>query len=240
LGACLLPPGADLQAACRNNPASRSSLTSNETPFNVRLCPEISLSLRPQLWGSWQRGLGSESPATPPYWALEWPGGQALARYILDHPEIVTRRIVVDWGAGSGLVAIAAALSGAQQVLAIDRDRVSIDAIRENTWLNRVAQRVLAIQAELPSQSGGEGEVILAADLWYDRFDATRITAALRSVAKRGSTVLIGDTNRAFTPRGGLALLSRYSIPTDPEIEQTTLTGAFVARLDGATETTRV
>lgn len=196
------------------------------------LCPEIRLSLAPEIWASFQDGRGGIGPSTTPYWSLAWPAGQALARYILDHPEIVARRTVVEWGAGCGLVAIAAALAGARLVRAIDRDPRSIEAVRANARLNHVDQQILAIKAELPSPAGGDGEVILAADLWYARFDALRLTAALRSLVKRGSVVLIADTNRAFTPRGYLKMLGRYSIKTDPEIEQRRLTTAYVARLE--------
>jgi predicted nicotinamide N-methyase len=192
------------------------------------------LSIRPQLWASFQRGLSGESPGRPPYWALEWPGGQALARFLLDHPEIVARRTVIDWGAGSGLVAIAAARAGARLAYAIDRDPQSIKAIRYNARINGAAWKVLPIEAELPSPAVEDGELILAADIWYERFDAMRMTAALRSYAKRGSIVLIADTERAFTPRRSLKILSRYQVPTDQRIEQVALTSAFVAQLEGA------
>jgi predicted nicotinamide N-methyase len=230
------PPIVNLEPAYCAGAAPQRSARSAAIHVEERLCSEIRLNLRPQLWASFQDGSGGVGPSTPPYWALEWPGGQALARYILDHPEIVARRIVVDWGAGCGLVGIAAALAGATLVRAIDRDPRSIEAVHENASLNGVSQRVVAIQAELPSPVGGDGEAILAADLWYDRFDAMRITAALRSLAKRGLPVLLGDTDRVFTPRGYVTILSRYSIPTDPEIEQTRLTSAHVAHLCNATE----
>jgi predicted nicotinamide N-methyase len=197
-----------------------------------RLCPEIRLNLPSQVWASFQDGFDN-GLLTPPYWALEWPGGQALARHILDHPDIVAGRTVVDWGTGCGLVAIAAALAGARLVRAIDSDSRSIEAVRKNAHLNGVAREVLAIRAELPSPAGGEGDVILAADLWYDRFEARRITASLRSFAKRGLRVLVADADRAFTPRYHLTTLSLYSIATDPDIEQKRLTTAYVALLEG-------
>ena len=229
-------PTADLESACRADATSRAPAKSDAARVEARLCPEVRLNLWPLLWTSFQICVGGISLSAPPYWALEWPGGQALARYILDHPDIVAGRTVVDWGAGCGLVAIASALAGARLAQAIDRDPRSIQAVRDNARLNGVAQRVLAINAELPASVGGNGEVILAADLWYDRFDAWRITASLRSLAKRGSTVLVADSDRAFTPRSRLKTLSSYSIATDPGIEQTRLTMARVARLEGATE----
>jgi len=233
------PPTADLEAACRADRAPRASPVSIGRRLKSSLCPDIQLSLHPRLWASWQTGSSGDMSACPPYWALAWPGGQALARYILDHPEIVAGRNVVEWGAGCGLVAIAAALSGARQVWAIDRDKLAVAAINNNALLNGVSQQVWAIRAEL-SSACADGEVILAADLWYDRFDAVRITSALRSNAERGANVLIGDSNRAFAPRCGLAMLSRYLVPTNPEVEQKWFTNAYVARFHRATSGTRV
>lgn len=230
---------ADFKAArCRDGGPQASPSSSAMQP-EAWLCPEIQLRLRPQLWASWQTGFASEGLAYPPYWALAWPGGQALARYILDHPEIVAGRNVADWGAGCGLVTVAAAIAGARQVRAIDRDRLAIAAIEENVRINGVAQSVVTLQADLPSASPSDREVILAADLWYDRFDAAVVTAGLRSMALCGSTVLIGGSARAFAPRSGLTILSRYLVLSDPEIEQTNRTKAYVARLRSATASTR-
>ncbi len=233
------PPIADIEPEWRADSAPRASPVSIAALLNSRLCPHIQLSLRPQLWVSWQTGSSGDISAYPPYWALAWPGGEALARYILDHPEIVAGRNVVDWGAGCGLVAIAAALSGARLVWAIDRDELAVAAIKDNARLNGVSQQVWAIRAEL-SAACADREVILAADLWYDRFDAVRITSALRSNAERGATVLMGDSNRAFAPRYGLAMLSRYLVPTNPEVEQSRFTTAYVARFHRATTGPRV
>jgi predicted nicotinamide N-methyase len=228
----MAPAIARFEALSRPNVSPRQSISSEAAPAEER--PEIQLNLRADVWASFQGGF--VGGPTPPYWALAWPGGQALARYILDHPEIVAGRDVVDWGAGSGLAAIAAAIAGARLVRAIDRDPRSIEAIYENARLNGVSNRVVAVKAELPSSAHKDGEVILAADLWYDRFDANRITAGLRSLARRGATVLLADTERAFTPRRNLKVLSRYSIITDPGIEQTRLTRVHVALLEGAME----
>ncbi len=233
------PPTADTEAACRAERAPPAPPLAAATRLDAGLRPDIALNLRPQLWASWQTGSSRDLPASPPYWALAWPGGQALARYILDHPETVAGREVAEWGAGCGVVAIAAALSGARQVRAIDRDELAVAAINSNALLNGVARRVRAIRAELPSACA-DGEVILAADLWYDRFDAVRITSALRSNAARGASVLIGDSHRAFAPRCGVTTLSRYLVPTNPEIEQERFTIAYVARLDRAAARARV
>jgi predicted nicotinamide N-methyase len=230
----LHPPTASFKAGRDAGAAPLRLARSGIAHAAERLCPEIRLKLRPEVWASFQCVFSGIGPSTPPYWALAWPGGQALARYILDHPKIVADRTVVDWGAGCGLVAIAAAIAGAREVRAIDRDPGSIEAVRENARFNRVSQQVLAIKSELPSPAGGAGDVILAADLWYVRFDALRVTAALRSLAKCGATVLMADTDRAFTPRGRLKMLARYSIKTDPGIEQARLTTSYVALLEGA------
>lgn len=235
---CLPLPAARLKAARDAKTAPLRSARSDIAHAGGRICPEIHLKLHADVWTSFQGSLSGSVPSTPPYWALAWPGGQALARYILDHPKIVADRTVVDWGAGCGVVAIAAAVAGARRVSAIDRDPRSIEAVRENARFNRVSQKVLAIESELPSPAGGAGEVILAADIWYVRFEALRITAALRSLVKRGATVLMGDTDRAFTPRSHLKMLAHYSIETDPRIEQTGLTAAYAALLGGAQDLT--
>ena len=139
--------------------------------------------------------------AAPPYWAVAWPGGQALARFVLDNRHYVKGRRIVDMGSGSGLAAIAAARAGASEVLALDRDPNAITAIQLNACSNDVLLN--AVEAEFALSDNHRADTILAGDLWYDRFDARRATASLRRLAAAGADILVGDTGRAFFPRRG-------------------------------------
>jgi predicted nicotinamide N-methyase len=175
------------------------------------LCPEVRLHLGDleSTWNAQESGLGVLGLA-PPYWAVAWPGGQALARYLLDHPDVVRARSVLDLGSGSGLAAIAAALCGASSVEAADTDSHCIQAIAANARLNDVA--ISVVQGDLVDSACG-WDVILAGDLWYERFLARRVSAALHRFADEGAKVLAGDLGRAFFPRGWHELV-RYDVPT--------------------------
>lgn len=177
------------------------------------LCPELPLHLAADLdalWSEQERLVGRPGLAAP-FWGVAWPGGQALARYLLDHPDAVAGRSVLDLGSGSGLVAIAAARAGARLVEAADIDAFARDAIAANARLNHVAVEILG---EDPIGAPSRWEVVLAADLWYERFLAVRLAGWLRELAAGGTRVLLGDRGRAFFPRAGLAELQRYQVAT--------------------------
>lgn len=201
-------------------------------PAAPPLCPELRLAVDDGVWSRWQDGHpGDDVRPVPPYWSVAWPGGQALARYLLDHPEAAAGRTVLDCGTGSGIAAIAAALAGARHVIAIDRDPRAIAALAANAALNNVGNRIETICAEMSGVSFAGADLVLAGDLWYERFTASKVTAALRRAARDDSDVMIGDTTRAYTPRSGLSILARYRLPTDPRTELNIWTNAFVARL---------
>lgn len=174
------------------------------------LCPEIRLRVAPSLESVWRRQerwfrrVGS----APPYWAIPWPAGQALARFVLDNAELFRGRSVLDLGAGSGLCGIAAAMAGAT-VTAADIDPFATLAIAANAKLNCVQ---LAVTADDPLCSAGRWDIVLAADLWYERFMANRVTGWLRLLASAGTRVLLGDVGRAYRPRAGAELLGRYFV----------------------------
>jgi predicted nicotinamide N-methyase len=153
----------------------------------------------------------------PPFWAFAWAGGQALARYLLDHPAEVAGRSVLDFGAGSGLVAIAAAKAGAARVLAAETDHFAAAAIAANAALNDVAIAVRT--TDLLDTIGPRWEVVKAGDVCYERPMADRVTAWLRGLAARGILVLLGDPGRAYLPREGLVERARYLVPTSRELE---------------------
>jgi predicted nicotinamide N-methyase len=183
------------------------------------LVPEIHLHLATEITPIWQ--ATEETLATnglpPPFWAFAWAGGQVLARYLLDHPGEVADRSVLDFGAGSGLVAIAAAKAGAAHVLAAEIDPFAATVIAANAALNEVALAVCS--ADLLDTADRRWGVVTAGDVCYERPMADRVTSWLRGLAARGSLVLLGDPGRAYLPRKGLLERARYSVPTSRELE---------------------
>jgi len=183
------------------------------------LVPEIRLHLATEITPIWQatEETLARSALPPPFWAFAWAGGQALARYLLDHPEAVAGRSVLDFGAGSGLVAIAAAKAGAASVLAAEIDHFAAAAIAANAALNEVA--IAVTTADVLGTCDPRWEVVTAGDVCYERPMAERVTAWLRVLAARGSLILLGDPGRAYLPRYGMQERARYLVPTSRELE---------------------
>ena len=183
------------------------------------LVPEIRLYLATEVTPIW---LGTEealarSGLPPPFWAFAWAGGQALARYLLDHPDEVAGRSVLDFGAGSGLIAIAAAKAGATSVLAAEIDNFAAAAIAANAALNDVE---IAVQtADLLATVKSGWDVVTAGDVCYERPMADRVTGWLRMLTARGTLVLLGDPGRAYLPAEGLIERACYLVPTSRELE---------------------
>jgi predicted nicotinamide N-methyase len=183
------------------------------------LVPEIRLHLATEITPIWQatEEILARTALPPPFWAFAWAGGQALARYLLDHPEVVAGRSVLDFGAGSGLVAIAAARAGAVSVLAAEIDHFAAAAIAANAALNGVA--IAVTTADVVDTADPGWEVVTAGDVCYERPMAERVTAWLRGLARRGGLVLLGDPGRAYLPSHGLHERARYLVPTSRELE---------------------
>ncbi|WP_010544268.1 class I SAM-dependent methyltransferase [Sphingomonas elodea] len=154
-------------------------------------------------------GIGRLGEAAP-YWAYWWAGGLALARYLLDHPEQVGGRRVLDLGAGSGLVGIAAARAGAAQVTASEIDPNACVAIALNAALNRVA--IADITGDMTQGAAPAVDLLLVGDLFYDPYVATRVTAFLDRCVAAGVTVLVGDPWRAPLPVERLVLRAAYEV----------------------------
>ncbi|MBX4954338.1 methyltransferase [Rhizobium lentis] len=171
--------------------------------------PEILLHTAGPASGLW-RLAGREEADPPPYWAYPWAGGAVLARHLLDRPETVSGRRVVDLGAGSGLVAIAAAKAGARAVTAVDIDANAIAAIGLNAAINGVTIAVIA--ADIIEASPPETDVLVVGDLFYDPALAVRVTAFLRRCQASGIEVLIGDPERAYLPRGELRRIATHAV----------------------------
>ncbi len=199
------------------------------------LCPEISLHLADDMAGAWAGTWAAAEAALaaarvpPPFWSVAWVGGQALARYLLDHPDRVAGRSLVDVGSGSGLVAIAAALAGAGRVTASDLDPLARVAIAMNAAANDATVEIDPVDPL--TTTAVEADIVVAGDLWYERQIAEKVTPWLRRQAAAGRTVLVGDKRRAFFPRGGLEPLADYAVPTSQDLESEPLTTAGVWRL---------
>ena len=194
-------------------------------PASAPLVPEIALRLATELTPLWQatETFLAERNVSPPFWAFAWPGAQALARYVLDTPSVVRGRRVLDFAAGCGLAAIAAARADAAFVAASEIDRLAMAAIRINALLNGVA--VTATGADLAAArdpgSGAEGwDVVLCGDVCYEAPMTRRILPWLGGLASAGATVLIADPGRNYLPKAGLVPLGvAYDVPTTRELE---------------------
>lgn len=198
--------------------------TAEHAPPHV---PEIRLLVADEahdLWKLSEEQL-AETGLQPPFWAFAWAGGQGLARHILDHPEIVRGRSVLDFASGSGLVAIAAAKAGARAVCASDIDRLALAALALNAALNGVS---LETSGEDLIDADHGWDVVLAGDVFYDEPLARRLTPWLTALKRRGAVVMVGDPSRAYLPKQGLEPLAVYEVPVsraleDSEIKRTTV-----------------
>ena len=181
--------------------------------------PELDLHLADEItpiWKMTEEAL-AEIGLPPPFWAFAWAGGQALARYILDNPEVVAGKRVVDFASGSGIVGIAAMRAGAAHVLAADIDGFCGAALSLNAEVNGVA--VDFTDANLLDAPAPEADVILAGDICYEKPMADAVMAWLSAARARGTTVLIGDPGRSYFPRSGLTKLAEYQVATTRELE---------------------
>jgi len=181
--------------------------------------PELQLHLADEITPIWK--LTEEALAEiglpPPFWAFAWAGGQALARYVLDHPEVVAGKRVIDFASGSGLVAIAAMKAGAASVLAADIDVFCEAAIGLNAAANGV--EVAFTEVDLLEAPPPPADVLLAGDICYERPMAEAVMAWLGLGRAAGATVLVGDPGRTYFPKEGLVKLAEYQVPTTRELE---------------------
>ncbi len=195
--------------------------------------PAIRLHLADEataLWEKTEEELG-EMGLPPPFWAFAWAGGQALARYILDHPETVRAKRVLDVASGSGLVAIAAAMAGAAHVTANEIDEFALAAIPLNARANRVAIDVA------PGDLVGcavDADVILAGDVFYERDMASRIAEWLAGLAGAGRLALAGDPGRAYLPKDRFERLAVYEVPVIRTLEDSEVKRSAVWRIPAA------
>lgn len=198
--------------------------TTLQSPPHV---PEIKLHLADEAHDLWHRT--EEELATiglpPPFWAFAWAGGQGLARHVLDHPDRVRGKVVLDFASGSGLVGIAAARAGAARVVACDIDPFTLPAIALNAESNGVAVESLG---EDLIGSDRAWDVVLAGDVFYDKALADRLLPWFTALAKRGADVIVGDPGRSYFPKDLLEPLAVYAVPVtrileDAEVKRTTV-----------------
>jgi predicted nicotinamide N-methyase len=204
-------------------PADRASaeafIRANTKLLSPPLVPEIQLHLAEEslpIWQKTEEELG-EKNVPPPYWAFAWVGGQALARYLLDNPQLVRGKRVLDLGSGCGLSAIAALKAGAALVLAADIDAMALAAIGLNATANATAVETTAddLLAVVPS---GTFDVILVGDLFYERELASRVLTFIEA-AQDTALILIGDPQRNYFPTGRFEVAAEYLVPVTRELE---------------------
>ena len=198
-------------------------------PVHATFVPEIILHLATEITPIWQASEAwlRQVNVEPPFWAFAWPGGQALARYILDHPETVRGRRVLDFAAGCGIAAIACAMVGAATVEAAEIDLMAVSAIMANAHANHAAVQTIA--GNVVGQPC-RWDLIVCGDVCYEARMALQIMPWLRSMTAT-CEVWIADPGRAYLPNGGMALLEEYAIPTSLELEDQTQRATRLYRL---------
>ncbi|MBY0532361.1 MAG: methyltransferase [Xanthobacteraceae bacterium] len=216
--------GGDLQTGRRES--LKLSNAENFVRANTRLrpvphVPEISLYVADEavpLWQKTEEELG-EMGLPPPFWAFAWAGGQALARYILDHPQIVRGRRVLDLACGSGLVAIAAMKAGASHVVANDIDRFAMLAIALNANANGVSIEMETTDRLDPATELESFGAVLAGDIFYERDTATRALSFLQRMKAQGAQIFVGDPGRNYLPKDQMEVLAEYEVPVIRDLE---------------------
>lgn len=195
------------------------------------LVPEIVLHLATEvvpLWRKTEEEL-NEMGVPPPYWAFAWAGGQALARYILDNPQTVSGKRVLDFGSGSGLVALAAARAGAASVFAADIDRYAAAAIALNAQANHLP---LEVTTDDIIGRDENWDAILCGDMCYERPLAERLLGWLQERRGAGADILLGDPGRSYFPKSGMRQLAVYRVETTRELEDREIRETGVYALD--------
>jgi predicted nicotinamide N-methyase len=194
-------------------------------PVRPSLVPEVTLQVAADVVALWEaieeeRGV---APTEPPFWAAAWPGGQALARYVLDAPGIVAGRTVLDLGSGSGLVAVAAALAGADRVVASEIDPFGHAAIAVNAGVNGIA--TVTVVGDVLGEPPPAVDVVLAGDVCYDREMSERVLPWLEAARAQGAEVYLGDPGRPYVPIARLQAVATFDVPDTegPQVRRTTV-----------------
>lgn len=211
------------------DPARAEFIRANTAVMAPPHVPEIALHLADEahdLWHKTEEEL-QQIGLEPPFWAFAWAGGQGLARHVLDHPDRVKGRRVLDFATGSGLVAIAAARSGAAQVTAADIDPFCETAVALNAGLNGVE---IAYEARDLVGSEVAADVLLAGDVFFDREMSAALLPWFESLARDGTEILVGDPGRSYLPRDRLQFLAAYEVPVTRALEDAEVKNTSVWR----------
>ncbi len=217
-------PGAPKVSGIPSTPSATPAaiaafIRANTALAPVPLTPELRVFQATEvtpLWYATEETL-AQTNLPPPFWAFPWAGGQAMARYLLDVPEVVAGRTVLDFAAGGGLAAIAAAKAGARRVTTNDLDPIAEIAQHLNAQANGV--RIRSIRHDIVGRPLRKIAVVLAGDVFYERVAARRFEAWFRALAAAGKRVLVGDPGRHYLPRHGLEPVACYSVATPRELE---------------------
>jgi predicted nicotinamide N-methyase len=189
-------------------------------PFGpVTGCPEIQIRSSAAvfaLWEAWEKEAGQQCPV--PFWAVVWPAAQVLARYLLDQPDLVQDREVIEIGCGGGAASIAAAKAGARKVTANDIDPIALAIARQNATHNRVS---LEFDSENRIETGsiGQAQILLCSDFFYAKVESLVLAGLLDQWRERSVTILIGDSGRAFAPKDYRDVLWEESVDVDSDLE---------------------
>jgi predicted nicotinamide N-methyase len=204
-------------------------IAANTRVQSAPLTPELRFHLADEALPIWEKTEEAleRIGLPPPFWAFAWAGGQALARFVMDHPGQVAGKRVLDFACGCAIAGIGAAKAGAARVEASEIDPFAVEAARANAALNGV--EIAAEETDLVGEDRG-WDVVLAGDVFYEGPGAGRIRAWLRALHDRGALVLIGDPGRAFLPKDALEPLARYDTPVSRDLEDREIRFARVWR----------
>jgi predicted nicotinamide N-methyase len=196
------------------------------------LLPELKMHLATEVTPLWQQTEETlqQKNLPPPFWAFAWPGGQGAARYILDHPELVRGKQVVDVAAGGGGIALAAMKAGAKAALAFDVDPLALAAIKLNANINGLhVETCEKIDLTRPYV---KADLLVAGDICYQQAMSTTLLRWLRLCVEGGFTVILSDPGRAYVPENGLIQLADYTVPTSRDLEDREVRTVTVWRLE--------
>jgi predicted nicotinamide N-methyase len=208
-----------------DRPVPAAFVHAHTRPVRPSLVPEVTLQVAADVVALWEaiEQVRGTAPTEPPFWAAAWPGGQALARFVLDSPEVVAGRSVLDLGSGSGLVAVAAGLAGAVRVVASEIDPFGHAAIAVNVEANGTAP--VAVVGDVLGGEPPPVDVVLAGDVCYDREMSERVLPWLEAARARGAEVFLGDPGRPYVPTDRLTAVATFDVPDTegPQVRRTTV-----------------
>lgn len=197
------------------------------------LVPELRLWMATEYLPIWQATEDwlEANNVDPPYWAFCWPGGQAVARHLLDNAALVTGKSVIDFAAGGGIASLAAGKAGAARVVANDIDAMALAAVRLNAEANAITVDSDGSDWLAGPPASPAADVVIAGDVCYEREMTARAMAWLRSHAAAGRLVLLGDPGRNYFTAERLEEVARYDIPTSLQLENRGLRQTTVWRV---------